>query len=96
VAFKFKFRDAGGDEHEIPPDRIRNASWRGPDGTEHEVDGHAFKIRVLAQDPDVEGHGYKVRFRDDQGNERAVTGPLRVTSFDDEGNEREVEAHVGG
>jgi hypothetical protein len=96
MGFKVKFRDAGGNEHEIPPDRIRRASWRGPDGTEHDVDGHAYRIRFLAQDPEVEGHAFRVRWRDDQGNEHDVTGLLRITYFDDAGNDKEVEAHVGG
>jgi hypothetical protein len=88
-----RLKDAEGNDWIIASDRVRSIAWRGTDGMQHEVDGHAFKIRVLAQDPDVEGHAYKFKFRDDQGNEHHVTGLLRVTFLDDDGKEQEVEGH---
>jgi hypothetical protein len=93
-AFKFKFRDEQGNEHALEGDRIVKLGWRGPDGSEHEVEGHALRAKILDQESDVEGHAVRPKFRDDQGDEHEASEPFRVTYLNDSGQEQEVEGHA--
>jgi hypothetical protein len=93
-AYRVKFRDEQGQEHDLSGDRIVKLGWRDASGQEHEVEGHALRRYGLEQEPDVEGHGFRIKFRDDQGNEHEATEPFRVTYLDDQGREQEVEGHL--
>jgi hypothetical protein len=82
-----RLRDADGNEWMIGGDRVKRIAWRGPDGTQHEVEGQALKGRFSRGD-DVEGHGTGRFRRDDE------EGEVTVTYFDDEGNAQDVEGHM--